>query len=387
MNTEELKPADEETFSIPVFVLRAFFFMSAVGLGAYVAVDIPEYQFAAMVIAGMIALLVIAVDALAVSRSSIGTVSAIVFGLLIGFLAAQLFIGIVSLMGDFEGELGQQQLKAIRLALTLIFCYLGPTYILRTKDDFRFIVPYVEFVRQARGASPLVLDTSAIIDGRVVDLARANVFDAPFVVPRFVVEELQRVADLSSRSRRERGRRGLDRLKSLQEIPNVEVELILARYTDDGVDVDRRLIEVTRAREGKLVTTDYNLQKVCEVEKVPVINLNEIAQAVHLQFVPGDILTVKIVRPGEGAHQGVGYLSDGTMTVVEGARDKKGQDVTAQVTSQIQSSQGRMVFARVVEDPSGDELSPVEPPQVADPGAATAKGDPSDSGRTRSASA
>jgi uncharacterized protein YacL len=372
----ETQPDTEETFSIPVFVLRAFFFLSAVGLGAYVAADLPEYQYASMIVSGLIAILVITVDALAISRSSVGTTSAIVFGLLIGFLAAQLFIGIISLMGDFADETGKQQLNAIRLALTLIFCYLGPTYILRTKDDFRFIVPYVEFQRLAKGPSPLILDTSAIIDGRIVDLARANVFDAPFIVPRFVVEELQRVADLSSRSRRERGRRGLDRLRLLQQSPGVEVQLILARYTDEDVEVDRRLIEVSRARGGKLVTTDFNLQKVCEVEGIPVINLNEIAQAVHLQFVPGDMLQVKIVRHGEGAQQGVGYLSDGTMTVVEGARGKKGTEVTAQVTSQIQSSQGRMVFARVVEDPSGDELTPHSPqqdaaPRVAQPDAAT----------------
>ena len=160
--------ASPRPLDIPLLTLRAVFFASAVGLGLYVANSfaVPEAAFVSMIVAGLLALAVIAVDALAVARSSIATVSAIVFGLLIGFLAAQLFIGIVSLVGDYEGPEGRKLLTVIRTAVTLIFCYLGPVFILRTKDDFRFIVPYVEFQKQMKGPRPLVLDTSAIIDGR-----------------------------------------------------------------------------------------------------------------------------------------------------------------------------------------------------------------------------
>ncbi|MEZ6184768.1 MAG: TRAM domain-containing protein [Planctomycetota bacterium] len=340
-------PIDASEQRIALFTLRALFFASAMGLGLYVAqsVEATGLQFVAMIVSGTIALAVIMVDTLAVARSSIGTVSAIVFGLLIGLLVAQIFVGIVSLVVEFESEGGKETLGAIRLALVLIFCYLGPAYILRTQDDLRFIVPYVEFRRQAQGPKPLVLDTSAIIDGRIVDVARCNLFDAPLIVPRFVIEELQKIADSGDRGRRERGRLGLERLKRLREDRGLEVEVIPATYAQQD-EVDRRLIEVTRFRDGKLVTCDYNLQQVCEVEGVATINLNQLAEAVKLSFVAGETLRVRITRKGEGPEQGVGYLEDGTMVVVEGARDQKGKTITCEVTSTIQSSQGRMVFAR-----------------------------------------
>ena len=290
--------------------------------------------------------LVILADVLAVARSNIATVSAIVFGLLVGFLTAQLFLGIVSLLVDFDDPASEDVIKGIRMALTLIFCYLGPAYLLRTKDDFRFIVPYVEFQRQGKGPRPLILDTSAIIDGRIVDLARANLFDAPFVVMRSVVEELQRIADSSDKNRRGRGRRGLEILRELQALPGVDVEL--PRTMLPG-EVDRQLIELTKLRAGRLVTVDFNLQKVCELESVPVLSLNEVARGMRPQHIPGDSLDVRIVKPGDSAGQGVGYLEDGTMVVVAGGRDHKGKTVGTVVTKVIQSTAGRMVFAKYLD--------------------------------------
>ncbi len=352
-----------KNLDIPLLTLRTMFVLCATGLGAYLARlgDNPQYEFAAMVVALVLALVVVGVDALAIARSSVSTVSAIVFGLLVGFLAAHIFmIGIVSLMGEFTGDTE----KGMRLALTVIFCYLGPAYLLRTKDDFRFIVPYVEFQRQGRGPHPLVLDTSAIIDGRVVDLASGDLFDAPFVVPRYVVEELQHIADSNDRGRRERGRRGLDRLKALRALPGVEVELLETQDQAVEAEVDRRLIEVTKAREGKLVTVDLNLQKVCELEGVPTLNLNAIAQAMRPQYVPGDTLRLKIARKGEGPAQGVGYLEDGTMVVVEGARQLKGKVVQARVTSSIQNAAGQLVFARRVEREEAQEPADADEAEV-----------------------
>ncbi|MBL4845606.1 MAG: PIN/TRAM domain-containing protein [Planctomycetes bacterium] len=356
------------TFDIPLLTLRAMFFLSAAGLGLYLARigDVANLEFPALLIGGMIGLLVIFVDMAAVGRSSISTVSAIVFGLLIGFLASQLFIGIVSLMGDFAGENGKRQLNGIRLCLTLIFCYLGPSYLLRTKGDLRFVVPYVEFRRQVSGPSALILDTSAIIDGRIVDLARVGVFEVPLVVPRYVVEELQRIADSHDKNRRVRGRRGLDKLKVLQGLPSVELEFPQAGYGETDDEVDRRLIESARARAGKLVTVDLNLQKVCELEGVPVLNLNEIARASRAIYIPGDRLSLRIVKPGEGSKQGVGYLDDGTMVVVEGARKFKGKQVQAVVTSSIQSNAGRMVFAKRLE-PGSPEARQEEQAPASDP--------------------
>lgn len=367
-----MNPDTPPSFDIPQLTLRAMFFLSAAGLGLYLAriSYAPDMEFPAMLIGGFLALLVIFVDMAAVGRSSIATVSAIVFGLLIGFLASQLFIGIVSLMGDFADDTGKRQLNGIRLCVTLIFCYLGPSYLLRTKDDLRFVVPYVEFQRQGSGPMALILDTSAIIDGRIVELARAGVFEVPMVVPRYVIEELQRIADSHDKNRRVRGRRGLDKLKILQGLPTAKLEFPQASYGEKDDEVDRRLIESARARAGKLVTVDLNLQKVCELEGVPVLNLNEIARASRATYIPGDQLGIRIVKPGEGPNQGVGYLDDGTMVVVEGGREFKGKHVQAVVTSSIQSSAGRMVFAKRLDpdEPSQGQVASAtaaEPPEPA----------------------
>jgi uncharacterized protein YacL len=350
---------------ITVWVLRALFFASAVGVGLYVARDLdrPEKQFLCMLVAGAIAALVMAVEA-GMGKSPIAYVSAIVFGLIIGFLAAQLLIGVVSLMGDFDDDAGRKLLRYLRLASTLIFCYLGVLYIFRTKDDIRFIVPYVEFQKRTKGPKPLVVDTSALIDGRIVDLASKGLFDAPLVVPRFVVEELQRVADMGDKNKRARGRRGLDRLRALQDLPLVDVEVL--EQSGMGEPVDRQLIELAKARDGKVVTLDWNLVKVCDVEHVPVVNVNELATALRPPVVPGDRMPVKIVKPGESQAQGVGYLEDGTMVVVERARDRVGQEVAIVVTSSIQTSAGRMVFGRVAE-PSDEAEDKAAAPAPAQP--------------------
>jgi uncharacterized protein YacL len=177
-----------------------------------------------------------------------------------------------------------------------------------------------------------------------------------FVVPRVVVEELQRIADSQDKNRRGRGRRGLDRLKDLQGLAEVQ---LLRGPVDEGVEADRQLIDLAKSRGGKLVTVDYNLQKVADVEGVQTLNLNELAEALRAQLIPGEALQVKIVRAGEGPNQGVGYLPDGTMVVVEGGRNRKGDTLSTIVTSSIQSSAGRMIFARVADgEPPAAEAAP-----------------------------
>jgi uncharacterized protein YacL len=361
------RPLDRERSQrFTIYVLRAIFFASAMGIGLYVSTQESTIDpFFSMVIAGALAGAVIIVESLS-AQSSIATVSAIVFGLIIGFIAAQLFIGVVSLMGDFEKPEGVKAMRYIRLALTLTFCFFGVTYILRTKDDLRFIVPYVEFQKRVKGPRPLVLDTSALIDGRIVDLAQKNLFDATLVVPRFVIEELQRVADSGDKTRRARGRRGLERLKALQELPQVDVEL--SETSVPTVEkVDAKLVELTRARDGRLVTVDFNLAKVCDVEKVEVLNLNDLAQAFRAPAIPGDRIVLRVVRPGESPGQGVGYLEDGTMVVIDGAREKQGQDVALVITSSIQTSAGRMLFGRMEEAAAAAAPAPAAAPEKPKP--------------------
>jgi len=235
----------------------------------------------------------------------------------------------------------------LRLA-DLCICYLCISIVIRTKDDFRFLVPYVEFTRQTRGLRPLVLDTSVIIDGRIADIAQTKLFDAPLIVPRFVLNELQLVADSADKVKRNRGRRGLDMLNKLQNSPVVEVTIddTPPPGVQDNTEVDQKLVAFSKNCDGRLVTNDFNLNKVASLRGVDVVNINDLANALKTVTLPGEAMTVKVLRLGEDPNQGVGYLEDGTMVVIEGAHDKIGRTVTFAVTSALQTSAGRMIFGK-----------------------------------------
>jgi uncharacterized protein YacL len=230
----------------------------------------------------------------------------------------------------------------------LCICYLCISIVIRTKDDFRFLVPYVEFTRQTRGLRPLVLDTSVIIDGRIADIAQTKLFDAPLVVPRFVLNELQLIADSADKVKRNRGRRGLDMLNKLQHSPVVEVTVddTPPPGVDEKTEVDQKLVAFSKNCDGRLVTNDFNLNKVATLRGVDVVNINDLANALKTVTLPGEAMTVKVLRLGEDPRQGVGYLEDGTMVVIEGANDKIGKMVTFTVTSALQTSAGRMIFGK-----------------------------------------
>jgi uncharacterized protein YacL len=219
---------------------------------------------------------------------------------------------------------------------------------MRTKDDVRFVIPYVEFAKQSKGARPLILDTSAIIDGRITDLYQNKLFDAPLVVPRFVLNELQLLADSSDKLKRNRGRRGLDILKTMQNDPIIDIEIdetVIPKDTENK-GVDQKLVVFTKMRDGRMVTTDYNLSKVAQVNEVDVLNINNLAASLKTIALPGEFLKIKIIKPGEEADQGIGYLDDGTMVVVEGARDKIGKEINLSITSSLQTSAGKMIFGK-----------------------------------------
>lgn len=196
----------------------------------------------------------------------------------------------------------------------------------------------------AGGPGSKVLDSSALIDGRAVDVVKAGFIDGDLIIPRFVLEELQRVADSSDPEKRVRGRRGLDFVQKLQEIGK-RVQVVDTDYPDLS-EVDAKLLRLAGATQAAIVTTDYNLNKVARIQKVPVLNVNELANAVKSPVLPGEEIEVKILREGREHHQGVGYLDDGTMIVVEDGREMVGATVKAEVTSVLQSPSGKMIFAR-----------------------------------------
>jgi uncharacterized protein YacL len=289
----------------------------------------------------LIALGVIAVDAL-VPRKRIDTITAVYFGVIVGlFLTYVVGIALTPVLTDAQRE-------PIQLVLGMILCYLCVSMLLQTKDDFRFIIPYVEFTKEVKGLKPFILDTSVVIDGRIADVVETNLLDNQFIMPRFVLNELQAIADSGDKLRRGRGRRGLDILNRMRGNKQIDMKIHDRELPEmAGQPVDMKLVLLAKHLEGKLVTGDYNLNKVARLHNVPVINLNDLANALKPVFLPGENVEVKIVKAGESEGQGVGYLDDGTMVVVEGARGHVNQTIRLAVTSVLQTSAGRMIFGRI----------------------------------------
>ena len=331
-----------------LIVLRCVFVVVTAGLAVSIinSSDLIPHDSAGMawmVFTGvvLISLAVIGGD-IAIRRKQLDTISAVYFGLIVGLLLA--FVVRLALV---PVPMSDPVRDAVQLLLGVVFCYLCISLLMQTKHDFRFIIPYVEFSKKVKGRRPYILDTSVVIDGRIADVVETHLFDSQLIMPRFVIAELQAIADSADRLRRSRGRRGLDILNRLRNNPDVDLEI----YDRDlpefaGQPVDLKLVVLAKHMEGKLVTNDYNLNKVARLHGVGVVNLNDLANALKPVFLPGEQVNVQVVKVGEEPGQGVGYLEDGTMVVIEGGRDHINEVVAISVTSVLQTSAGRMVFGR-----------------------------------------
>jgi uncharacterized protein YacL len=330
-----------------LLILRFVFLMVAAGLGLTLIKSgvVPEDStwMAWGVFGGTMALAlgIIALD-MAVRRKRLDVITAVYFGLLVGLLMTFILgLALTPL------QLTDKQRQTVQLVSGLILCYLCISLLLQTKDDFRFIIPYVEFVKELKGSRPWILDTSAVIDGRIADVLDTGILDAQLIMPKFVITELQTIADSGDRLRRSRGRRGLDILNRLRSNPKVQLSIFDRELPEfAGQSVDLKLVALAKHLGGKLITNDYNLNKIARLHDVEVINLNDLANALKPVFVPGEQLVVRIIKPGEAPGQGVGYLEDGTMVVVESGREQLNKLVNVSVTSVLQTSAGRMVFGR-----------------------------------------
>ena len=288
-------------------------------------------------------------DVLTSKKKSLAALAGVFFGLLVGIFFSWALSPVLSMINDiYKLGLSDTAVKAIQWMMGICICYIVISVVMRTKDDVRFVVPYVEFAKQTKGARPLVLDTSAIIDGRIAELYLSKLFDAPLIVPRFVINELQLISDSTDKLKRNRGRRGLDILKRLQENPGVDLEIddTAIPEAEDVKGVDQKLVVFTKNRNGRIATTDYNLTKVAQVREVDVLNINDLANSLKAIALPGEAMQIKIIKAGEEADQGIGYLDDGTMVVVENARDKIAKDVLISITSSLQTSAGKMIFGK-----------------------------------------
>ncbi|MGO0121895.1 PIN/TRAM domain-containing protein [Desulfothermobacter acidiphilus] len=269
-----------------------------------------------------------------------------IVGLILGLLIANLFAPVLSGLG-WTGRL-------IWLGAALLAGYLGFSLGVKKREEFWGLIS--SFPRPGKdkpGREPRtpvavkLLDTSAIIDGRVVDLCVSGFLEGTLLVPIFVLEELQHIADSGDALRRNRGRRGLDMLNRIKKESSVRVQVC-----DQGIEegenlpVDAKLIRLAKKLGAKLITTDYNLHKVAELQGVKVLNLNELAQALRPVVLPGEEMLLHVVKDGKEPGQGVGYLEDGTMVVVEGGKKHIGQTIRVVVTSVLQTAAGRMIFAK-----------------------------------------
>ena len=335
-----------------IWILRLIFLLVSSGLAVFI-MNSPDMKDGPQwlpwtVLAGAVALacLVIGTD-WAIRRKDLTVITAVYFGLLIGvFLTYVAILALTPLLSRVD----MTQFPLLRWLpslLGMVMCYICTSLLLQTRDEFRFIIPYVEFARDVKGLRPNVLDSSTIIDGRIADLAESGLFQSRFVVPSFVVDELQEAADSGDKLRRTRGRRGLDVLSRLRGGRSIEMEVLSPREDDDEAGTtEARVVGMARALGGRVVTADPNVVKIAAVRGVQAINVNDLALALRPLFVPGDLLDVRLVRPGEEHGQAVGYLDDGTMVVVEHGRDQIGRTVGVTVTSTLQTSAGRLVFAR-----------------------------------------
>lgn len=248
----------------------------------------------------------------------------------------------------------------ISIILAVAFVYLGIRGIMSMKDELRFVGPAA--APEPEEVNPTVnckiLDTNVIIDGRIADVCRTGFLEGPLYVPGFVLEELQHIADSGDGLKRARGRRGLDILNTMQkELP------LIVRTWDKALDkayqneeVDTKLVRLAKALEGMIVTNDFNLNKVAMLQGVQVLNVNELANALKPVVLPGEIMMVGIVKEGKEPNQGVAYLDDGTMIVVEDGRRYIGDTHGVIVTSVLQTSAGKMIFARVRTEEDGDQF-------------------------------
>jgi uncharacterized protein YacL len=271
---------------------------------------------------------------------SLRAFSAATFGLVLGTVIAWL----VDISGLFVFA-DDNQRWMIRLGLFLAFGYIGMILAVRSnKEDFSLIIPYVRFASQSKPENLLLLDTSVIIDGRIADLIEAKFIEGMLIVPRFVLHELQRLADSNDPIIRARGRRGLEMLTRLQQTKTNEIKIHEGDFPEEP-EVDAKLVRLARALNAKLYTNDYNLGKVAELQSVPYINLNEMANALKPVILPGEQFSIRVVREGKDKGQGVGYLNDGTMVVINNAQSLIGQQATVKVISLLQTGAGVIVFA------------------------------------------
>lgn len=317
-------------------------------IGYYTGFGIKaEYDYIGLISGFGISLLIILIEI------SLRKVSGrILIGGLLGLTGGVLISSIIN--SSLASILPNKQRFFMQFLLSVLLGYLGVILGIKRAEGFHIS----DIVRTLRGGSPeeniKILDTSVIIDGRISDICETGFLEGTFILPQFILQELQYIADSSDPLKRARGRRGLDILHKIQKMADLNVKIIEEDFPKIK-DVDSKLVALAKVLNAKIITNDFNLNKVAELQGVAVLNINELANAVKPVVLPGETMKVFVLKEGKEVGQGVAYLDDGTMVVVENARRYIGKNVEVAVTSVLQTTAGRMIFTRLKEDAEREE--------------------------------
>ena len=268
---------------------------------------------------------------------------AIVLAMIVGYALAQF---IFDTMPNKYTEDNESLKIYLTSSLVLIFGFMGISLGLTRASSWESLISAVK-QRGALHNNAKILDTSALIDGRIFEITKTGFMEGTFIIPRFVLHELQHIADSSDILRRTKGRRGLDILKEMQDDSHGITIEILDDNPEESTEVDTKLMILAKQLSSKIITTDFNLNKVAQIEGIEVLNVNDLANALKPAALPDEAMNVKIVKEGKEQNQGVGYLDDGTMIVVDGGQDFVGRTVDVTVTSVLQTAAGRMIFTKI----------------------------------------
>jgi uncharacterized protein YacL len=327
---------------LTVNLLRVLFVTFCAAIGGLVSSAWDERSLPGVILGLIIGLVIVLTDRL-LKGFSLRAFSSATFGLLCGLLFANLLMA--SDVLHYQSETIQW---TVRLIVYATFAYLGTMLAMRSnRDEFSLIIPYVRFTREATQHEPLVLDTNVIIDGRIADLCASGFLSRSLIVPRFVLDELQTLADSRDPMKRERGRRGLDILSQLNHSRGMELTIHESAIDERETAVDARLVRTSKLLQARLLTNDNALSQIARLQQVPILNLNELTRALRPIVLVGEEIELSLIKEGRDAHQGVGYLADGTMIVVNHARPYIGKTVNVIVSSSLQTTAGRLIFAEL----------------------------------------
>lgn len=322
---------------LSIYFLRGFFIFIC-GAAGYSLGNENSYLFAA---AGFGIGIILVIFETFARKVSLKGLSSTVFGVILGLILARMFSEVLKLF-----SVSQDFIQIVNTFMTMIFIYLGITLGLKGKSEFNIVIPYVKFKRQEIREEAVIVDTSSIIDGRIIDLVKTGFLEARFIVSRFVLNELHTLADSSDHIKRQKGKRGIEILHSLKKEAGADV-IISDVDVGEAKSVDEKIVKLAQDLDARILTTDYNLNRIAQLQGVKVLNINDLINALKPTFISGEKFSLKLIKEGKEQNQAIGYLEDGTMVVVENAKRLIGKTVEIEVSSVLQSPSGRIVFTKL----------------------------------------